>query len=869
MSVSESLFPMICLAALLSSAHASPQLAQLVSKPPDPDFFEGFGNADSQGCEFSEDGQRLVFYSSAFNLVEDDDNPDFDVFVFDRSTGTMELISRTAKGDPARGVNIPADISGNGRFVLMRSNAAGLGSEAIQQGYRHDMDTSLKVPVGFAPDGSEFSSTEPWALTSDGRYVSFTADSQAWLRDLDEGTTTLISIGIDDQPANESAFTARVSADGSTVVFRSAASNLVADDENEERDLFIRDLTLGTTARIDGLGGLDPDRASGSARLSADGRWVAFASSATNLVSGDSNEVDDVFLHDRLNDVTIRLSEDSNGVGGNAVSRNVAISGDGRFMIFESEADNLVPGLTGLENRLYLYDRNFDTLVQVAQFTDFPFQPCIQNNGSEGWIAYGATAHPLIPERLQHRQIVLESFESSDPDRGASASASARPMDRGSEQALIISRTDPPLPVEVGNGDSLQPDVAGSGRFVVFRTSAGNLIGESPGGTQIVRLDRLTGDLEIVSLGAGGEPVATPWPPAMPSTDASGNRVAFLTRDSNLVAGDTNDLEDIFVRDLELGQIARISIGNNDEEANGRSDNPVISANGGTVAFQSEASNLVADDTNGYRDIFVRDFDSPFLERVSISTENLEFDAHSESPDINTTGRFVVFSSSGGLKDGPDLFANEQIWLRDRQAGTTELISATADGEPGNGSSDWPKISANGRWIAFRSTASNLDPEFPDVQGSSIYLHDRQTGASKLVSLDREGQPVPVLTGNLVRGPMLAPDGSALMFQRFITPDETDGLSGLPGSDPEGTIYLFDRLNQQTTIIEPVTTDGLPPGEQLLPAAVEPGGRVIYLVSTARNLIPGMVTRHSDIYRIDLDFDRLFKDRFQARGVSE
>jgi len=864
MSLFRSSFSILLLAALLSSAHASPQLAQLVSKPVDPDFFDGFGNANSDGCRFSDDGQRMVFHSDAFNLFEDDDNGDSDVFVFDRSTETLELISRTAQGDPASGFSLSRDISGNGRYVLMRSQAPDLGSDASEQGFRHDLETGLNVAVGFAPDGSEFNTVGPETLTFDGRHASFNADSQAWLRDIEQGTTTMISIGIDDQPANESAFGPRVSSDGSIVVFNSAASNLVADDSNGERDLFVRDLVLATTTRIEGAGGVEPDGESSSARLSADGRWVTFISSATNLVVGDTNSEQDVFLYDRVDDALIRLSEDSNGTGGNARSRNPAISADGRFVIFESDADNLVPGLVGIDARLFLYDRNFGTLVRIAEFTEAPYQPCIYNSGNEGWIAYGAKAHPLIPESIQHRQIVLEPFESFDPDRESSSTFGATAIAQGGDQSSIITRRDPPLPVEVANGDSQSPDVAGSGRFVVFQTNAGNLIGESPGGRQIVRLDRQTGELILASLGDGGEPVDFAWPPTKPSVDANGNRVVFLTRAANLVPGDTNDLQDLFVRDLGLGQTARISMGNNDDEANGESENPVISANGGSVAFESEASNLVADDTNGRRDIFVRDFDSPVLERVSISTENQEFDAHSESPDINATGRFVVFSSSGDLKDGPGPFPNQQIWLRDRQAGTTELISATADGQPGNGRSDWPKISVNGRWIAFRSRANNLDPAFPGVLGASIYLHDRQTGESRLVSLDRDGQPVPVMTGNLVEGPMLAPDGSALMFQRFITPDGTDGLSGLRGSDPEGTIYLFDRVNRQTTIIDPVTTDGLPPDEQLIPAAVEPGGRVIYLVSTARNLTPGMVTSFSDVYRIDLDFDRLFEDRFQT-----
>jgi Tol biopolymer transport system component len=255
MSLSKALCRSILMAGLISTAHATPQIAQLVSKPPDPDFFDGFGNGFSSSCTFSEDGQRLAFTSSASNLVEGDSNQLTDVFVSDRESKTLSLISRTTSGELANGSSNSPAISGNGRFVLFRSTADNLGVSGSWQGFRHDLETGINTAVGFAPDGTAFDDALPISLSFDGSLATFEADDQAWLRDIDQGVTTLVSLGLDSQPANASVSEPQVSSDGSTVVFDSAASNLVADDTNDDIDVFIHDLVQSTTVRILGQGG--------------------------------------------------------------------------------------------------------------------------------------------------------------------------------------------------------------------------------------------------------------------------------------------------------------------------------------------------------------------------------------------------------------------------------------------------------------------------------------------------------------------------------------------------------------------------------------------------------------------------------------
>jgi hypothetical protein len=192
-----------------------------------------------------------------------------------------------------------------------------------------------------------------------------------------------------------------------------------------------------------------------------------------------------------------------------------------------------------------------------------------------------------------------------------------------------------------------------------------------------------------------------------------GRFVAFDSAASNLVKSDTNGKYDVFVRDLQAGTTERVSVSSSGAQATGASFgslDPSISAHGHFVAFFSDATDLVPGDTNGATDIFVRDRAKGTTERVSVGPHGRQANGDSGvvGAAISADGRFVVFPS-----DATDLVEGSRgggLYVRDRQAGTTERVDLGPHGVPGNGSSDRPAISAGGRVVAFDSDATNLVP---------------------------------------------------------------------------------------------------------------------------------------------------------------
>ena len=227
-----------------------------------------------------------------------------------------------------------------------------------------------------------------------------------------------------------------------------------------------------------------------------------------------------------------------------------------------------------------------------------------------------------------------------------------------------------------------------------------------------------------------------------PSISADGRFVAFSSDASHLVPGDTNGLYDIFVHDSKNGTTELISITNDGIRGDYYSTDPSISADGRFVAFSSRATQLVPGDTNDSGDVFVYDRQNKTIELISLSTEGEQGYCNSDSPSISADGRYVAFVSwSYNLVYDPfndedqhctdddyDRFImGKSIFLRDRQNGTTELISYAANGERTDWSSLNPSISADGRYVAFESYARNL------VSGDTnerrdVFVRDRQTG---------------------------------------------------------------------------------------------------------------------------------------------
>jgi Tol biopolymer transport system component len=391
--------------------------------------------------------------------------------------------------------------------------------------------------------------------------------------------------------------------------------------------------------------------------ISADGRYVTFDSLASNLVPGDTNGMYDIFVRDRTAGTTTRVSKSSAGVEGNDYSDSPSISADGRYVAFESLATNLVSGDTNGAYDIFVRDRTAGTTTLVSK----------NSAGVEG--------------------------------------------DSGSYSASISA----------------------DGRYVTFQSSATNLVsGDTNGMGDIFVRDRQTGTTYLVSRDSAG--VEGNGYSDSPSISADGRYVAFYSGSTNLVTGDSNGYNDIFVRDRQTGTTTRVSKSSAGVEGDGHSSNPSISSDGRYVTFESMATNLVSGDTNGKRDIFVRDRQTGTTYLVSRNSAGVEGDGQSYNPSISADGGYVTFDSGSTNLVSGDTNEAWDIFVRDRQTGTTTQVSRNSAGVEGDGSSFYPSISADGRYVKFESTATNLVPG--DTNGyNDIFVRDRQTGTTTSVTV--------------------------------------------------------------------------------------------------------------------------------------
>ncbi len=424
---------------------------------------------------------------------------------------------------------------------------------------------------------------------------------------------TRVSVDSAGNQGNDGSFSSSFSADGRFVAFSSDAFNLVPGDTNNSRDIFVRNLSTNTTTRVSvdsaGNQGNDFSRAPS---ISADGRFVAFFSDASNLVPGDTNGSSDFFVRDLLTNTTTRVSVDSAGNQGNgdfsSFSLVPSISADGRFVAFKSNAFNLVPGDTNNKEDIFVRDLLTNTTTRVS-------------------------------------------------------------VDSAGNQAI---------------DNSSAPSISADGRFVAFSSDAFNLV---PGDTNNTRdifvrdlSTNITTRVSVDSAGNQGKNLSR-----APSISANGRFVAFLSNASNLVPGDTNNKEDIFVRDLSTNTTTRVSVDSAGNQAIGNSYNPSISADGRFVAFPSETSNLVPGDTRNLSDIFVRDLSTNTTTRLSVSGERYQSIFFSFFPSISADGRFVSFQSEASNLVPGDTNNAQDIFVVDLT--NTPIINTPSNninGTPGN-----------------------------------------------------------------------------------------------------------------------------------------------------------------------------------------
>jgi Tol biopolymer transport system component len=368
--------------------------------------------------------------------------------------------------------------------------------------------------------------------------------------------------------------------------------------------------------------------------LSGDGHSVAFYTAASNLVPGDENGFDDTFVKNLDTEGLMRVSSDVNGIPADEPSKDPDISADGRFVVFDSTAKNLVPGVTSTVSQVFIKDT------------------------STGEI------------------------------KPASAS---------------IDRI-------VANAECSGAAISSDGRYVVFASLADNLVpGDTNGMLDVYRTDRETGVILRVSEGPQAqEGNADSGGDSGPAISADGRYVAFTTRATNFSEADTDDQEDIYIKDVLTGQMMLASMNAQGQKGNGNSNFPALSADGSQLVFRSQATNLSPADTDSDSDVFYRDLDQGTLMLVSADAAGQKGNQPSSDPAISADGLVVAFSSDATNLVTGILVQKRNIFVRSLSDDTILLASASEAGTPGDGDSASPSLTSDGQSVAYESLAANL-----------------------------------------------------------------------------------------------------------------------------------------------------------------
>jgi Tol biopolymer transport system component len=692
---------------------------------------------------------------------------------------------------------------------------------------------------------------ESVATSADGSVIAFVSNAtnlvpgdangvfDVFIYEVVSGHTTRISVASDGSEATAPSQDVALSADGKVVAFVSAAANLVPYDTNGQKDVFVRDRQSGTTTRVSmATGGTEATAASGQPALSADGRWVAFSSAAGELAPGDANGVSDVFLHDRVGAITTRVSVDSAGGDPDGPSVAPDLSADGTVVAFESRATDLLQGGADGNNLADVFVAAGGAISRVDVGAPVPQggdsgAPSLSPDGR--YVAYTSAATNIAPPDPYPGTDVFVYDRTAGTTRRVSLAGPNGAPDGASHSADVLAAgthllvafasdatnlvpgdtneapdafvrdvstdTTTRESVDAAGGEaagaSAAPQLAADGGLATFVSNAQNLTVTpgAPGTAEIYRRDRVSGALERVSGPGGGGVADGAEGSVSPALSAGGNVVAFSSQSPDLVPGDTNRTADIFLHDRHEGTTARVSVGNVGEQGNAGSTDPAISADGRWVAFASEASNLVAGDSNGVSDVFLRDVRQGRTTRIPRPTDAESGPAC--QPAISgdgTTVAYVVHNGGDCVEEGTAaaVFVYRQ--------GTTTLVSVAPDGSPGDGPSWEPALSGDGLTVAFSSDAANLVVD--DSNGvTDVFLAKLGTGVDPAVSRVSVGSDGVQADGPSA-SPSLSADGAHVAFA-----SEADDL--VPGdSNDDVEVFIRDLAPKTTTRIEPLPAEG-------------------------------------------------------------
>jgi len=815
----------------------------------------GSGNGDSLPRGISTNGQYVLFESSASDLVTSDANNASDVFVRDMINGTNMLVSTTANRTSGNGASHSSTMTPNGRYVAFVSAASNLvagDTNGIPDVFVRDLQaatTVLASPGAISTGSSTLPSlSESPDITPDGRFVAFyssatnlvpgvTNAGEVYARDLIAGTTIWASTNA--QSLGQSILGAAkaiscnqaISADrqfvafeacknpvtGLGIIFRYNLLTGVTDVVHTNANVYV-------TAQFKDIHNLS---------LTPDGRFIAFVANTNSSTS--------VNLWDAQTAINILVSGNSNNVVTSSAVYWPVVDRSGRYVVFLSSATDLTTNVLVAGHHLYLRDVQSGTTQLVDADT----------NG------VGVGVNPITIPGLSADGSSL-AFECPDGnlvpgDNNRDNDVFVR--DLALNSTSMISTHDPARPSLTPNGYSVlfSSCVSTNGRYVAFASEANNLVANDTNGYRDVFVrDLLAGTNILVSADtngfAAGAGISTE-----PAISGNGRYVAFSSMATNIAAGDTNNAQDVFRRDLQTGTTVLVSVGTNGGYGNGSSYLPVISTDGRYVLFRSLAQNLVPSSYgNLTENVFFRDMvvgktyaltfsgdgntsmtpDGRYVAFVtnsyyvhvwnsqsnkiiySSTTSSSYPDYVSLSPDghwlayinpsaltlkaadliaatnclISSIGSSFYYLSHAGLQFSSDgrflsysvvtnaLLTARNVLLHDFQTGTNLLVSRSfnSTGSP-NDFSDSPAISADGRYVAYHSFASNCVPnDLNDVP--DVFLYDRLSSATTLLSVNQTGTAT---ANNRSLNPVFSGDGKTLVFQSWasdlVTQDGNEG----------------------------------------------------------------------------------------------
>jgi len=692
----------------------------------------------------------------------------------------------------------------------------------------------LSSGAAFQGSGDSFSS----AVSANGRFVVFESRASnlvagdtngcgdVFVHDRQTGVTERVSVASSEAEADAESGEPSISADGRYVAFQSTASNLVAGDTSGHADIFVRDRTSGTTTLVSVATGGGPGNGdSDAAMISANGGYVAFMSTASDLVASDGNGVSDVFRRDLVSGTTERVSVDTGNGDANASSLQASISSDGQRVAFYSNATDLVASPVH-SGDVYVRDMGSGptTMVSLAP---------------GGVAANGGSGHPAISGDGNYVAFVSAATDlvGGGDANGTFNDVFVRNVSSGTTSRVSVSSGN-----VQSNTDCYSPSISAHGEFVIFQSRASNLVGDDGNGMDDVFL-------HIVATGATTRlSVAS----AVPDGDgnsylsrngramsADGSLVTFYGPASNLVAGDTNGAYDVFVRNVGAGTTERVSVTSGGPGGNGECEVTSTSADGRYVAFWSTASNFVPGDTNGYADIFVRDRVTGAVQRVSTASDGAQ--ANRESTyytAISADGRYVTFISYATNLVPGDTNLHQDVFRKDLQTGATILVSVDSSANQVNPTFEMGALSmtADGQYVAFSSDAPGLVPNDTNAR-YDVFVHDCLGGTTQRVSLTWGGGQS---TGHS-QSPSISPDG------RYVAFNSTGSDIVQGDSNGQTDVFLRDLQTGQNELVS-VASAGTQGDLESYAAAISADGRCVAFASNASNLVSGDSNGRSDVF---------------------